>query len=103
MEFDIGVLAFSYDPTGEYMQNITIVDLDQTFNKQEHVVDRNYLLEAIASGLKVMLVDKWRGLNLSEATKGPSYSPRRRILPLNVSGKVYLKASTDTSACDDMG
>jgi len=103
MDFDIGVLQFNYGPTGEFMQNITVVDLDQSFNKQEHIVDRDYLIDAIEAGMKVMLVDKWRGLNLSEATKGPSYAPRRRIFLLKSQGRTYLKSTTDTSPCDDMG
>lgn len=103
MEFDIGVLAFSYDPTGEFMQNITVVDLDQSFNKQEHIVDRNFLIDALEVGMKVMLVDKWRGLNLSKATNGPSYAPLRRIFLHKSQGRTFIKSTTDTSPCDDMG
>lgn len=103
MGFDIGVLSFSYDLTGEFMQNIMIIDRDQVRNHQTRIVDRDHLISALVEGLKVSLVRKWPGMNLTPGYKGPEYAVLRRVDILTVDGKYYLKASNDISACDDMG
>jgi hypothetical protein len=103
MDYDIGILAFSYEPSGEFMQNITIIDRDQAKNHQTHVVGREYLIDALVKGLSVNLAREWPGMRLTKEMEGPQYARLRPVTLLKVDGKLYLKASTDTSACDDMG
>lgn len=101
--FDIGVLGFSYDSAGIFMQNITIVERDQNRNYQTRVVNRDYLISINPRNIRVYLVEKWRGLRLTADTMCDQYAPIRRIELLTVDGQPYLKASLDRSAIDDMG
>ena len=103
MEFDIGVLSFSYDSAGELLQNIMILDRGQANAQQTHIVNREYLLSAAENGHRIYLMRENKAVNRSRLSEEMRYSRLRPILTLKVKGKLYLKATTDTSECDDLG
>ena len=101
--FDIGVLSVIYEKSGELIHEVQIVRDGQNGGYETLTIDRARLLELVQSELKVYLTRFIDIHTFSTNILTNPYPPLTRVECCKVSGKFYLKFSSETSPCDDLG
>ncbi|MHC1739716.1 MAG: hypothetical protein AB9897_01250 [Anaerolineaceae bacterium] len=105
--FDVGVLNVSYDKAGELITQAQIVRDNPAGGVETLTIDRARLLALVQSDLvvyKTGFIDIHAyNTNILATMQADPYPLLCRVWLIDVAGKTYLKATGDTTACDDFG
>ena len=101
--FDIGILEYSYNTKGDLLNSITIIRDGSLAVYEKSIIGRKTLIELIKSGKKIMLTRYLPIRSFNQFFENCPYAPLTVVYLRNISGKVFIKATSDLSLCDDLG